>query len=112
MITIKAREFNLLGLLYLYVFLRFPFTMTSFKTKLENFVERFPVEPFVAVVIGAGMGLLSVDLLQDYLSHLAVEKCKISAIHELVEIDHPILGTSKHCISRTRIYGPTTPLKP
>lgn len=86
--------------------------MTSFKTKLENFVERFPVEPFVAVVFGAGIGLLSADFIQGYLSHLAVEKCKVSTIHELVEVNDPVLGSAKHCISRTRIYGPTTPLKP
>ena len=86
--------------------------MTSFKTKLENFVETFPVEPFLAIAFGAGIGLLAANTLQDYLSHLAVERCKVSTIHELVEVDDPILGTSKHCISRTRIYGPTTPLKP
>ena len=86
--------------------------MTSFKTKLENFVETFPVEPFLAIAFGAGIGLLSANALQDYLSHLAVERCKVSTIHELVEVNDPILGTSKHCISRTRIYGPATPLKP
>jgi len=86
--------------------------MSSFKTKLENFVETFPVEPFLAVAFGAGIGLLSANALQDYLSYLAVERCKVSTIHELVEVDDPILGTSKHCISRTRIYGPTAPLKP
>jgi uncharacterized protein YacL len=86
--------------------------MTSFKTKLENFVERFPANTFVAVVFGAGIGLLSANFIQDYLSHLAVEKCKVSAIHTLVEVNDSILGISKHCISRTRIYGPTTPLKP
>jgi len=86
--------------------------MTSFKTKLENFVESFPVEPFLAIAFGAGIGLLAANTLQDYLSHLAVERCKVSTIYKLVEIDHPILGTSKHCVSRTRLYGPTTPLKP
>jgi hypothetical protein len=86
--------------------------MTSFKTKLENFVESFPVKPFLAIAFGAGIGLITANTLQDYLSYLAVERCKVSAIHELVEVDDPILGTSKHCIYRTRIYGPATPLKP
>lgn len=86
--------------------------MASFKTKLENFVESFPVEPFLAIAFGAGIGLLAANTLQDYLSYLAVERCKVSTIYKLVEIDDPILGTSKHCIPRTRLYGPTTPLKP
>ena len=86
--------------------------MASFKTKLENFVESFPVEPFLAIAFGAGIGLLAANTLQDYLSHLAVERCKVSTIHELVEINDPVIGISKHCIPRTRLYGPTTPLKP
>ena len=86
--------------------------MTSFKTKLENFVERFPANTFVVLVFGAGIGLLSANFIQDYLSHLAVKRCKASTIHELVEVNDSILGTSKHCVSRIRIYGPTTPLKP
>jgi len=86
--------------------------MASFKTKLENFVETFPVEPFLAVFFGASIGLLAANSIQDYLSYLAVEKCKVSSIHKLVEIDNSFLGTTKHCISLKRIYGPTTPLKP
>jgi len=86
--------------------------MTSFKTKLENFVESFPLQPFLGIVFGAGIGLLAANTLQDYLSYLAVERCKVSTIYKLVEIDDPILGTSKHCIPKTRLYGPTTPLKP
>jgi hypothetical protein len=86
--------------------------MASLKTKLENFVESFPVEPFLAIAFGAGIGLLAANSLQDYLSYLAVERCKVSTIHELVEVNDPILGTSKHCISRARIYGPQAPLKP
>jgi hypothetical protein len=66
--------------------------MTSFKTKLENFVESFPVEPFLAIAFGAGIGLLAANTLQDYLSHLAVERCKVSTIHELVEINDPVIG--------------------
>jgi hypothetical protein len=86
--------------------------MTSFKTKLKNFVRTFPVEPFFTIAFGAGIGLLAANTLQDYLSHLAVERCKVSTIYKLVEVNNPILGTSKHCISRIRFYGPTTPLKP
>jgi hypothetical protein len=86
--------------------------MTSFKTKFKNFVRTFPVEQFFTIAFGAGIGLLAANTVQDYLSHLAVEKCKVSTIYKLVEVDNPILGTYKRCISRIRFYGPTTPLKP
>ena len=85
--------------------------MTSFKNKLENFVESFPVEPVLAIVFGAGIGFLAADKIQDYLSHLAVERCKNNSIYQLVVIDG-FLGEQKHCVSRTRIYGPQAPLKP
>jgi len=85
--------------------------MTSFKNKLENFVETFPVEPFLAIAFGAGIGFLAADKIQDYLSHLAVQQCKASSIHQLVVING-FLGEQKHCISRTRIHGPSAPLKP
>jgi len=85
--------------------------MTSFKTKLKILLILSQLNPFLAIAFGAGIGFLAADKIQDYLSHLAVQQCKASSIHQLVVING-FLGEQKHCVSRTRIHGPSAPLKP
>ena len=81
------------------------------KFSLDSFLESFPFEPFLAVIAGAGIGLLAAKPIQAYLSHLAVERCNASSLHVIVTLDGP-LGEQKHCLPRTMIQGPATPLKP
>ena len=81
------------------------------KFSLDSFFESVPFQPFLAIVTGAGIGLLVAKPIQNYLSYLAVERCNSSSLYVLVTLDGP-LGEQKHCLPRTIIQGPAQPIAP
>jgi len=61
-------------------------------------MDRIPVQPFLAVLIGAGLGALTCVAGQKHLNHLAKQEClKQPDTHRIITM-RSWVGDSTHCV--------------
>jgi len=61
-------------------------------------MSRIPVAPYLAVLIGAGLGFLSCIAGQKYMNQVAINECKKQPDTHRLITGGTWMGTSKYCI--------------
>ena len=75
-----------------------PPTEGGFNQTMQSFMEKFPVNAFLSILVGAATGLTIGVIAQRALNVQQTNECKKQAdTHRLVTLSGP-LGDAKHCI--------------
>jgi hypothetical protein len=68
------------------------------------------IQPFVAIAIGTGIGLLGCVALNKAINHRVLKTCNQN-LNQIIYIKTAI-GDSYGCVSRMVLNGPPAPIKP